>query len=178
MGKIGFFLSFLLFACGLFGKNTSYQNTLEELRIALMDLRKSYSEQKVELEILQEKMNKTHSSRDFENRLSEIEKTQEKILSDLKQLSNHAHQTEHAIALLEKQAEQASEKIAEVVKLKSTLNSISKAMGTNHAKIHKVSSGDSLEKIARKYNTTVENVKQANGLTTNTIIIGQELKIP
>lgn len=41
-----------------------------------------------------------------------------------------------------------------------------------------VVSGDSLSAIAKRYNTTVTAIKTANSLTTDTIYIGQVLKIP
>ncbi len=41
-----------------------------------------------------------------------------------------------------------------------------------------VISGDSLYSIARKYNTTVDEIKRLNNLTSNTLSIGQTLKIP
>ena len=40
-----------------------------------------------------------------------------------------------------------------------------------------VKSGDSLYSIARKYNTTVDSLKQKNNLTSNTITVGQILNI-
>lgn len=43
---------------------------------------------------------------------------------------------------------------------------------------HKVVSGDSLYSIAKKYNTTVDSIKQLNNLTSNLLMIGQEIKIP
>ncbi|WP_188208240.1 C40 family peptidase [Alkalibacillus aidingensis] len=43
---------------------------------------------------------------------------------------------------------------------------------------HTVVSGDSLSVIARTYNVTVQDIKSANNLTSDTIRIGQELKIP
>lgn len=41
-----------------------------------------------------------------------------------------------------------------------------------------VRSGDTLWKIARKYNTTVDAIKRLNGLTSDNLSIGQVLKIP
>ena len=41
-----------------------------------------------------------------------------------------------------------------------------------------VQRGDSLYSIAAKYNTTVEELKRINGLTTNILSIGQVLKLP
>jgi len=43
---------------------------------------------------------------------------------------------------------------------------------------YKVQSGDSLYKIANKYNTTVNDIKQLNNLNNNLLSIGQILKIP
>lgn len=40
-----------------------------------------------------------------------------------------------------------------------------------------VKSGDTLYSIARKYNTTVDNIKQKNNLKSNTLSIGQTLTI-
>lgn len=44
--------------------------------------------------------------------------------------------------------------------------------------IYIVKKGDSLYAIAQKYNTTVDNLKQLNNLTNNTLAIGQILKLP
>lgn len=44
--------------------------------------------------------------------------------------------------------------------------------------IYTVKKGDSLWKIANKHNTTVEKLKSANNLKTNTLSVGQKLLIP
>ena len=43
---------------------------------------------------------------------------------------------------------------------------------------YKVVSGDSLYSIAKKYNTTVDEIKDLNNLSSNLLSIGQVLKIP
>ena len=43
---------------------------------------------------------------------------------------------------------------------------------------YRVTSGDSLSVIAKRYGTTVSAIKEANGLTTDNIYIGQSLRIP
>ncbi len=45
------------------------------------------------------------------------------------------------------------------------------------SEIYKVKRGDSLSKIAKKFNTTVELIKKANGLASDKIIPNQELKV-
>ena len=48
----------------------------------------------------------------------------------------------------------------------------------NRSNIYIVKSGDSLYSIARKYNTTVDEIKRLNNLSNNVLSIGQVLKIP
>jgi len=43
---------------------------------------------------------------------------------------------------------------------------------------YKVTTGDNLYEIARKYGTTVEELKTINGLSGDTIYVGQELIVP
>ncbi|MBN9294838.1 MAG: LysM peptidoglycan-binding domain-containing protein [Flavobacteriia bacterium] len=44
--------------------------------------------------------------------------------------------------------------------------------------LHTVKSGETLTNIAAKYNVSLTLIKQENNLTTNTVKVGQELKIP
>lgn len=44
--------------------------------------------------------------------------------------------------------------------------------------IYVVQSGDSLYSIAKKFNTTVQEIKNLNNLTSNLLSIGQTLKVP
>ena len=49
--------------------------------------------------------------------------------------------------------------------------------GSTTETIYTVKNGDSLYAIARKFNTTVDSLKRKNNLTSNTLSIGQKLKI-
>jgi nucleoid-associated protein YgaU len=48
----------------------------------------------------------------------------------------------------------------------------------NGARDHYVAPGDSLWKISRIYKVPVESIKQANGMTNDTVILGKKLIIP
>ncbi|MFH1867526.1 MAG: L,D-transpeptidase family protein [Candidatus Omnitrophota bacterium] len=48
---------------------------------------------------------------------------------------------------------------------------------TKNSEIYSVVPGDSLTKIAKRYSTTVELIKRANGLKTDTIMPGQKFKV-
>lgn len=62
--------------------------------------------------------------------------------------------------------------IGQVLKIPSTISN--ESISNNYV----VVSGDSLYSIARKYNTTVDEIKRLNNLTSNNLSIGQVLKIP
>jgi len=49
---------------------------------------------------------------------------------------------------------------------------------TNNYTIYTVVSGDSLYSIAKKFNTTINKIKELNNLSSNLLSIGQKLKIP
>jgi LysM repeat protein len=50
---------------------------------------------------------------------------------------------------------------------------------TTETNLHIVKSGDTLEKIAKKYNTTVNTLKSLNGISNvNRIYVGQKIKLP
>ena len=48
---------------------------------------------------------------------------------------------------------------------------------TNNIIVYKVKRGDSLWALAREYNTTIDDIKKLNNLTSNILTIGSELQI-
>lgn len=72
--------------------------------------------------------------------------------------------------------------IIDANKLKSSALSVGQQLvipsSKENEELYTVVSGDSLYKIAQKYNTTVNELKQLNNLTSNTLSVGQKLKIP
>ena len=74
-------------------RESATQNALEEVRIALVDLKQSMQAQKMDLTLLEEKVASKNRSPDFSLRLKQIEKMQETISSDLRSLHAHANKT-------------------------------------------------------------------------------------
>ena len=68
--------------------------------------------------------------------------------------------------------------IGQVLKIPSSSESSNTGSGTGTTNTYVVKSGDSLYSIARKYNTTVDELKRLNNLSSNLLSIGQVLKIP
>lgn len=178
---------------------------LDEIRVELADLKHALNNTQVELQILDEEVKnqdttalkaKNGSSSlaandpriaALEKRLSLIEQKQDKVASEINQLTSHANQTSQSLSQykskiheLENSIHDQNKKIEDVVQLKSTLQSLTHAIGssTSQPSSYKVKPGDSLEKIARAHKTTVEALKKENNLTQNKILIGQELKLP
>jgi LysM repeat protein len=177
-----------------------HENTvaLNEMRSELADLKHALNNAQVEIQILEEQVQNQESlskkakpgtsfpndSR-LEKRIAALEQMQEKIHADLKQLSSHANQTTTCL-------QQYSTKISEIEQnmerqrgdLKSSLKTLTSSLSTdvasnsNPSTYYKVKSGDSLEKIARNHNVSVDALKKANRLSQNKILVGQELIIP
>ena len=68
--------------------------------------------------------------------------------------------------------------IGQVLKIPSSSESSNTGSNTGTTNTYVVKSGDSLYSIARKYNTTVDEIKKLNNLSSNLLNIGQVLKIP
>ncbi|MCI0381843.1 MAG: LysM peptidoglycan-binding domain-containing protein [Chlamydiae bacterium] len=119
---------------------------------------------------------------EWEKRLVTVEKMQEKIAVDLKNIRDFtgqiSHQVQNQMQELQNRLDHFRDTIQEIGKIRTTLSSLSKTMGESQIQIVKVKPGDSLEKIAKQHHTTIENLKTLNNLTQDTIFIGQELKVP
>jgi len=74
------------------------------------------------------------------------------------------------------------DELKKINNLNSTLLSIGQQLKvpstTENYILYTVAKGDSLYQIAKKYNTTVNDIKSLNKITSNALSIGQELKIP
>lgn len=172
----------------------SHQSALDEVRIALLDLRQAYSSQQMELRLIDERMEKTapnpgrnRSFTDLEARIAKMESLSKQFENDLHTLASHAESTNASlksyqweIARLTKLLTSYEERLGEVGKLRSTLSDISKAISSeaSSGKTYKVQPGDTLEKIARIHQISLADLKEINGLSSTRILVGQELLVP
>lgn len=132
------------------------------------------------------------SSTNLETKIAGLETTTKGLVADLKQLKTHANDTTDVLAQYKKKLSDL-EKILEsqnqnLDNMQAALKSLMDAMqvkaggdiggGASGSKIYRVKPGDSLEKIARINQTTIQVLKELNGLSNDRIIVGQSLKLP
>ena len=60
----------------------------------------------------------------------------------------------------------------------ATVSPVSSTVSSSSEKYHKVSSGDTLFALAGRYGTSVSELKRVNGLKSDSIRVGQSLRIP
>ncbi len=152
----------------------------QEMKATIDDLTYELNRYKVELEILQEKiasLEGAHSGgtsstfppekmASLEKRLARLEEKEEAIITDLKTISRSIKETEKMVS--------------EVSSLKSSLRStIALLEGKSESgEEYIVKKGDSLDRIAAHYKTTIQALKEKNQIKGVTIFPGQKLIIP
>lgn len=123
----------------------------------------------------------------FEKKLSSMEHFHETGVQDIQQLTSHANETAAAlvqfknrIAELEQDIQNQNHRFEEVAKLKGHFEGLTKHLtgALTDKKTYKVRPGDTLDKIARFHQTTIERIKKTNDLKEDLIVVGQELIIP
>lgn len=154
------------------GRIKYYENTLSSLKHH--DLEKQQA--KIDQLIAQVQV--------LEKKWLSLENGQKDDLEQLQNLSAHANETTAALSQfrnrideLEKDIFSQNRKFDEVAKLKGHIEILAKSFQSKY-KVYKVKAGDSLEKIARINQTSVEKIKELNELNQDLIVIGQELKVP
>lgn len=120
----------------------------------------------------------------IEEKLQQFEKEQTLLQEKWENLASHANTTttaltQHQQKILELQKETNAQSVTlkQLSHLKSTLEWIVNKMKTDES-THVVKSGETLEKIAKKYNITVDKLKKINNLKKDLIFSGQQLQIP
>jgi LysM repeat protein len=122
----------------------------------------------------------------LEKRWTVAEKTQLTESEELLQLTSHAKETSSVLFQFKERIEELEKELAvgqrrfeELGKLKNNIEALGKAIRKNElSRVYRVRPGDSLEKIAKAHQTSVDKLKKLNGLEQDLIVVGQELKIP
>lgn len=127
-----------------------------------------------------------------EGKIEKTEKALEKLLADVKAIKAHANEMSDSLAEFQKNSTLQKEGIDHQLKeLEASIKNLAKAMQTNIQALvkeepqkkstelsYRVKNGDSLAKIAKNFNISMNSLKEYNSLESNKIVIGQELKIP
>ena len=159
-------------------------DAIHELRMEVADLKHALGAAETEVRILEERVEsaeevsqKTNNNSDFKNRIAALEKSIEKLTADIRALSNFSTQTTAALNVYREQIASIDGRLDEVSKLRSTLSQLAKPTSSRTSS-YQVKPGDSLEKISRKFQVSIENLKLENNLSSDKIVVGQELAIP
>jgi len=123
----------------------------------------------------------------LENKLSSFENKYNNSNCDISKLSNHANDTTLALTQhkqkineLENLLITQNQRFNDLIKIKNTLEDLVKTIKSDSGNYftYKVKSKDTLEKISKINNVTIEAIKKLNNLENDLIVIGQDLKIP
>ena len=117
---------------------------------------------------------------------SQWEKSKETEKGELLQLSSYANETQIILSQfkmrlveLEQMILTQNRRFEEMSKIKTTLESVAKSLKpSSSSSTHRVKPGETLEKIASLHQTKVDRIKKLNDLSSDLIVVGQELKIP
>ena len=116
----------------------------------------------------------------LEKKLHQVSKKQDKIVADIRQLTTHANDTTTALTQYKDKLSQFEQTIhgqnAQLHEIQKIKEGISKL--AEEEKTYVVQPGDSLDKIAKENNTSVEKLKQLNNITTDLIVVDQLLTLP
>lgn len=132
------------------------------------------------------------SSKALEMKINSLELLTQGIISDVKQFKTYTNEIATTLSQY-KQKLTEFEKIIEfqnqnIDNLHQAIKSVAEALNPTSGlsekaelpsvRIYKVVPGDTLEKIARKHQTTIQAIKELNGLSHDKIVVGQNLRIP
>lgn len=171
MIKISSSILLVLAGCSSYfnsSNDSEHQMAYEELKREMAEVRHALHATEVELRLLEEKVDIQDVSKidTYEeqiktliHKLATLEKAQERAFADIRSLSTHANQTTTALS-------QYKELIQE------------KQHVTPKKTKYTVKPGDTLEKIARKHQITLNDLKTANRFADDKIFVGQEIHIP
>lgn len=165
---------------------------IDSLRTELADASRAARSAASELSLMQERLDRQEETiqhlatkhelqgaiRNVDERLATLDLRHSQVLTDLRKLAGHSEEKGQTLkAAREEIASLRKELSQQVGNCKQALESVV-ALVQSDGRTYRVKSGDSLARVAKANSTTVERLKEANGLLSDTIYPDQELVIP
>lgn len=152
-------------------KLESFDSVLEIMR---EQLESSLSQQNIET--------KGHSQ-SMEMRIAALESLSKGLTADLKQLQTHANETATALKSVKQKLNDWDERLKlqnqNIENMQAALQNVLEAFHVKpDQKFHKVKNGESLGTIAKKYGTSIQALKEINGMNSDKIVVDKTIKIP
>ena len=125
----------------------------------------------------------------LDTKVLNLESSNKRVLEDLKRLQTHANETNAALTASNQKVTELEKLLSvqnqNIVHLKASLKLLMDLIQDKNGlvsesdaeKTYRVQPGDSLEKIAKAKGTTVQKLKEWNGMTNDRIIVGKLLKV-
>lgn len=173
---------FLLSAPLLWGAPPNNNREIYEVRSAFQELSYRLNSHQTELDLLLERLNtlegKIPRANPSNGRLAALESSQKNLADDFKVLKSHLEKTNSSLHKCEKQLANLDKQLTtDIASLKNSLKSMI-ALLQGGEKLHIVKPGDSLGQIALQHKVSTKTLKEYNNLKSDTIIIGQKIKLP
>lgn len=148
---------------------------LENFHVILESLQQQLQEQG---KGQKEELKKGTASLDI--KIAALENMAKSLAADLKQLQAHANETATSLQAMK---QKLGEQNGTIENLQSAIQTLIEALQVKleipvSGKTYKVKAGDSLEKIARAHGTTIQAIKNINGMSSDKIVVGKTLLIP
>lgn len=152
------------------GKFLNQDNTLASIREEITEKeQKQFTDLTYRLDQCEKKLNSFYCQK-------------EKLLHEVKELNLHAHNTTAALSQYKSRIGELeiliNKKLKEFTSIRHELQEISQPLSLSSPKKYRVQKGDTLKKIAKTMNISLEELKEVNHLQGDTIYIEQELVIP
>lgn len=185
-----------------YGKKTEQQSAFSDLQASYNKLQHQLSNNKSEIKAFEERLlnfevmldaireealaskeqqkesiqTRSHS---LELRITNLEQASKALASDIKQLSNHSNDTKHKLSEIENALAQQNKNFANLQNaVTSLIEAFQDKPDSSTSTRYTVKNGDSLDKIAKTHQTSVQALKEFNGMTSDKIIVGKTIKIP